>query len=121
MRSHLVDTVLAQTLALAAVGALGLLVSCAITGVVGALCTSFLAFATLKLGYLVLGLDADTLRRVFVWPPERLREVTLKLGQGLSEAWDARLPAVSLLLSAACGAVCVLLGMRLFGRRDLHV
>jgi hypothetical protein len=121
MRSHLGDAVLAQALALVAVGALGLFVSCLITGVVGALCTAFLAFAALKLGDLVLGLDADTLRRVFLWPPERLREVTLKLGQGLSEAWDARLPAVSLLLSLACAALCVLVGIRLFGRRDLHV
>lgn len=121
MRAHLLDTVLAQTLALAAVGALGLLVSAALPGVVGALCTAFLAFAALKLGDLVLGLDADTLRRVFLWPPERLREVTLKLGQGLSEGWDTRLPALSLLLSAACCALAALLAIRLFGRRDLHV
>jgi hypothetical protein len=121
MRSHLGDAVLAQALALVAVGALGLFVSCLISGVVGALCSAFLAFAALKLGDLVLGLDADTLRRVFLWPPERLREVTLKLGQGLSEAWDTRLPAVSLLLSLACAALCVLAGIRLFGRRDLHV
>lgn len=121
MRAHLLDTILAQALALCAVGALGLTVSCLLPSVVGALCSAFLAFAVLKLGDLVLGLDADTLRRVFLWPPERLREVTLKLGQGLSEAWDARLPSVSLLLSAACAALCVLLAIRSFSRRDLHV
>ncbi len=121
MRSHLIDTALAETLALATTGLLGLCISSVILGVVGALCTAFLAFAALKLGDLVLALSQDTLRRLFPWPPERLREVTSKLGQGLSEGWDARLPAVSLLLSAATGALLVLVAARALSRRDLHL
>jgi len=121
MRSHLVDSGLAETLALATTGLLGLCISSIILGVVGALCMAFLAFAALKLGDLVLALSQDTLRRLFPWPPERLREVTAKLGQGLSEGWDARLPAVSLLLSAASGALLVLVASRALSRRDLHL
>jgi hypothetical protein len=121
MRSHLIDTALAETLALATTGLLGLCISSMILGVVGALCTAFLAFAALKLGDLVLALSQDTLRRLFPWPPERLREVTAKLGQGLSEGWDARLPAMSLLLSAATSALLVLVAARALARRDLHL
>jgi|GEM_PF-2455774 len=121
MRSHLMDTALAETLALATTGLLGLCISSAILGVVGALCTAFLAFAALKLGDLVLALSQDTLRRLFPWPPERLREITAKLGQGLSEGWDARLPAISLLLSAATAALLVLVAARTLARRDLHL
>ena len=74
-----------------------------------------------QLGDLVLALSQDTLRRLFPWPPERLREVTAKLGQGLSEGWDARLPAISLLLSAATSALLVLIAARALARRDLHL
>lgn len=121
MRDHATDVVAAQTLALVVTGLLGLAVSCLLTNVVGALCASFLLFAALRLGDLVLALDPDTLRRLFTWAPERLRELATKLGQGLSEGWDERLPAVGLLLSAATGGLCVLLGSRVFARRDLHV
>jgi hypothetical protein len=121
MQAHLTDTIASQALALLAVAALGLLVSCCLTNVVGALCASFLVFAALRLGDLVLGLDQDALRRLFTWAPERLRELTTKIGQGLSEGWDARLPAVSLLLSAATAGLCVLVAARVFARRDLHV
>jgi hypothetical protein len=121
MRSHLTDTILAQTLALLTTGALGLVVSCCLTNVVGALCTAFLLFAALKLGDLVLALDQNTLRSLFPWAPERLRELTTKIGQGLSEGWDERLPAVSLLLCTASAALFLLVGVRAFARRDLHV
>jgi hypothetical protein len=122
MRSHFTDTVLAQTLALVATGALGLVVSCCLANVVGALCTAFLLFATLKLGDLVLAIDRATLTSLFPWPPERLREIVTKIGRGLSsEGWDDRLPAVSLLLSTATGALFLLTGVRAFARRDLHV
>jgi hypothetical protein len=121
MGEHLRDTALAESLALVATGALGLLLSSLILGVVGALCTAFLAFAALKLGDLVLGLPQETLRRLFPWPPERLREVTTKLGQGLSEGWDAQLPAHALLLSVTTSALCALIACRALAHRDLHL
>lgn len=122
MRAHLGDTLVAQVGALLGTLALGLLISCWLTNVVGALSTAFLAFAALKLGDLVLALDQETLRRLFTWAPERLREVTGKLGQGLSsEGWDERLTSVSLLLSAASTSAFLLLGTRVLARKDLHV
>jgi hypothetical protein len=121
MTAHFTDTLLAQALALFTVAALGLLVSCCLTNVVGALCASFLCYAALRLGDLVLGLDQDALRRLFTWAPERLRQLTLKFGQGLSEGWDERLPAVALLLCLATAGTCVLFGSRVLARRDLSV
>lgn len=121
MRSHLLDVLATQLLALLATAGLGLMVSCWLTNVVGALCTAFLAFAALKLGDLVLALDQDTLRSLFPWSPERLREVLAKLGQGLSEGWDERLPTVSRLLSLASGGALLLGGVRLLAKKDLHV
>ncbi len=121
MRGHLAATALAQGGALLGTLALGLLLSCVVTNVVGALSSAFLAFAALRLSDLVLALDQDTLRRLFTWAPERLREVTGKLGQGLSEGWEERLPAASLLLTAATVAALLLLATRAFSRKDLHV
>lgn len=92
MAAHLADTALAETLALATSACLGLLVSCLVLQVVGALCTAFLAFAALKLADLLLGLPPDLLRLLFPWPAGRLREVVGKLGRGLSEAGSRRWP-----------------------------
>jgi hypothetical protein len=121
MRSHFVDTALAETLALVATGALGLLVSSLVLGVVGALCLAFLAFAALKLGDLVLGLAQDTLRLLFPWPPERLRELTAKIGRGLSEGWDVLLPDHAVQLSLVSIALAALVASRALSRRDLHL
>lgn len=121
MASYLLDTALAETLALATSACLGLLVSCLVLQVVGALCTAFLAFAALKLADLLLGLPPDLLRLLFPWPAGRLREVVGKLGRGLSEGWEPALASHAVLLAGATSALCLLLACRALGRRDLQV
>lgn len=121
MASHLLDTALAETLALATSACLGLLVSCLVLQVVGALCTAFLFFAALKLADLLLGLSPELLRLLFPWPAGRLREVVGKLGRGLSEGWEPALASHALLLALVTSALCLLLACRSLGRRDLQV
>lgn len=121
LRGHLAQVLAAQGLALLVTAVLGLVISCALPSVVSALCTAFLAFAALRLGDLVLALDQDTLRRLYLWAPERMRDVVGKLGRGLSEGWDERLPQAAVLLCLATGGALLIAAVRLLARKDLAV
>ncbi len=120
MGSHLKDAVLVGLASLIASALLGLFFSSLCDSVVPALSGTFLLFLGLKSADVLLGLSRDVLLKIYAWYPERLREVTGKLGRGLNEHWDEAMPERGLLLAVTAGAVAWLLAVALFSRRDLH-
>ncbi len=120
MGSHLMDAVVIGLASLIASALLGLLFSSMFDSVVPALSSTFLLFLGLKSADVLLGLSRDVLLKIYAWYPERLRELTGKLGRGLNENWDATMPDRGLLLAVTAGAVAWLLSVALFSRRDLH-
>lgn len=120
MGTHVRDAALVGLASLIASALLGLLFSSLFDSVVPALSATFLLFLGLKSADVLLGLSRDVLLKIYAWYPERLREVTGKLGRGLNEHWDDALPAQGLVLAVTAGAVAWLLSVAFFSRRDLH-
>lgn len=120
MWEYLQETILASAMSLVASALLGLLLSCLFGTLVPALSASFLVFAALKAGEMFLGLSPETLAHLHTHYPDELRRLTENFGRALNERWDPRLVLMGTYLSTITAAAALLLGMRLFGRRDLH-
>lgn len=120
MRSHLVDMAFAATASLVASALVGLLLSCLFQSLVPALSASFLVFAGLKTGDIFLGFSKGTLDAIYAHYPDELRRLTENFGRALNESWNDALLPTGLALSLLTSVLCLLVALRLFGRRDLH-
>ena len=120
MRSHLMDMAWAATASLVASALVGLLLSCLFQSLVPALSASFLVFAGLKTGDIFLGFSKRTLDAIYAHYPDELRRLTENFGRALNESWNEALLPAGLALSLLTGVLCILVSLRLFGRRDLH-
>ncbi len=120
MWGHLRDTTLAATASLIASALVGLLLSCLFQSLVPALSASFLVFAALKTGDIFLGFSKSTLESIYAHVPDELRRLTENFGRALNESWNDELLPRGLSLGLLTGVLCLLVSLRLFGRRDLH-
>jgi len=119
MRGRLLETAVASGASLAASALVGLFLSCLFHTLVPALSASFLVFAALKAGEIFLGLSAEALANVYAHYPDALRGLTEDFGRALNERWDDNLLPDGLHLCLLTGTLCLLVAMRIFGRRDL--
>ncbi|MDF1702143.1 MAG: hypothetical protein P1V36_13390 [Planctomycetota bacterium] len=120
MRGRMIDMALAATASLIASALVGLLLSCLFQSLVPALSASFLVFAALKTGDIFLGFSKKTLDAVYAHYPDELRRLTENFGRALNESWDDTLLPMGLTLGLLTGVLCLLISLRVFGRRDLQ-
>lgn len=120
MGGYVRDTVFAAGAGLVASAWLGLLLSCLFDSLVPALSASFLVFVGLKIGDLLLGFSRAVLDGIYAQYPDALRKLTVRLGSGFNERWDAGLLPDGLHLALLTSVLGLLVAVRLFSRRDLH-
>ena len=120
MWGHLLDMTWAATASLIASALVGLLLSCIFQSLVPALSASFLVFAALKTGDIFLGFSKGTLESIYAHAPDELRRLTENFGRALNESWNDEILPRGLALSLLTGVLCLLVSLRLFGRRDLQ-
>jgi ABC-type transport system involved in multi-copper enzyme maturation permease subunit len=120
MRTHLVQAFAASVASLATTALLGLLFSVLFDGVVASLCAAFLAYGVLEFAEILLGLSREALERLYTWHPDRLLEVTERLGRGLNERWDDALFGLGLRLDLIVAVASLLVATWVFSRRDLQ-
>lgn len=118
---HMQEALLGLRASLAATALLGLSLSSKFDHVVAALCVAHLLFAGLKFADVVLSLPREALEGIYAWYPDELRELTGMLGRALNGRWDEALLPEGRRLALITGFLAMLLGIRIYTRRDLQV